>query len=62
MLTEALCAHRWDMQLFQGGKHDLSQGSASAVGDLDKDGLKFSSCKFGFLLLVANFRTMYIFR
>lgn len=50
------------MQLFQGGKHELSQGSASAVGDLDKDRLKFSSCKFSILLLIANFRTMDIFK
>lgn len=29
------------MQLLQGGKHELSQGPANAVGDLDKD--RFSS-------------------
>lgn len=46
----------------QGGKHELSQSSANPVGDLDNDRLKFSSCKFSILLLVANFRAMYLFK
>lgn len=52
----SLCACRWDMQLF----HEPSQSSASAVGDPNKYSLSFQAINL--VLLVADFRTMYIFK